>query len=164
MIKNKIKFIIKLILVILWLLFIFIFSNSNSIETTNQSKGITSFIVENTVKLTNSIHITNIDESEENISNIVSNIHPIIRKLAHYTEYFILAILVLLMIKETTISYYYIFTILFCILIAISDEIHQLFIEGRSGNIIDILIDTSGCLTYILIYKLYNILKSRKVK
>jgi VanZ family protein len=34
--------------------------------------------------------------------------------------------------------------ILLCFLYASSDEIHQLFVPGRSGSFIDILLDTFG--------------------
>ena len=35
---------------------------------------------------------------------------------------------------------------------AATDEFHQLFVEGRSGEIRDILIDTSGALTGALLF------------
>lgn len=161
MIRNKKKFIIKLLLVIAWLGVIFFFSNSNSEDTTNQSFGVTKTIVTYSINVTNSIHITNIDMNEENINKIINDIHPIIRKCAHFTEYFILAILVLLMIKETKLNYFYTFTILFCILIALLDESHQLFVDGRSGSIIDVLIDTSGSLLYLLINKGFHLINKK---
>jgi len=161
MIKSKVKFIIKFILVIFWLCVIFFFSHANSNESTNQSIEITKTIVTFSVKTLNSIHATNIDASDENINNIIDNIHPFIRKIGHFSEYFILAILVLLMIKETNLNYYYIFTILFCLFMAIFDESHQLFIEGRSGNFIDILIDTFGSLMYLIINKTYYLIRKK---
>ena len=39
------------------------------------------------------------------------------------------------------------------ILYACTDEIHQLFIQGRAGQLKDVLIDTIGSLTGIYIYK-----------
>ena len=35
------------------------------------------------------------------------------------------------------------------------DEMHQLFVNGRTGQIRDILIDTLGALTAIIILNLY---------
>lgn len=161
MIKNNNKFIIKLILVFLWTLVIFFFSNSNSNETTNQSQSVTKTIITYSIKISNAIHITNIDMNEENINNIINNFHPIIRKCAHISEYFILAILVLIMIKDTKLNYFYTFTILFCIFIALLDESHQLFVDGRSGSIIDVLIDTSGSLLYLLINRGYHLINKK---
>lgn len=46
---------------------------------------------------------------------------------------------------------------LFCIIYALSDEIHQLFVFGRSGELKDVLIDTIGSfLGIILISKIIN--------
>jgi VanZ family protein len=39
-----------------------------------------------------------------------------------------------------------------CILYAILDEVHQIFIPGRSGEIRDVFIDSSGSGTGILAY------------
>ena len=158
MIKNNKKFIIKLLFVILWLGVIFYFSNANSNETTNHSIGVTKTIVTYSVKVLNSIHVTNVDMSEENINTIINSLHPYIRKIAHFTEYFILSFLVLLMIKETNLNYFYTFTILFCLFMAIFDESHQLFVEGRSGNYKDILIDTSGIFIYLGMNKIYHLI------
>ena len=159
--KNKKRFLIKLIFVIIWLGVIFYFSNADANQTKNHSFGVTKTLVTQIIKITNNIHITNIEINDSNINNIIDNIHPYIRKLAHFTEYFILAILVLLMIKETNLNYYYTFTILFCIFMAILDETHQLFIDGRVGSIIDILIDTSGSLLYLLINKIYHLILNK---
>ena len=40
---------------------------------------------------------------------------------------------------------------IFCILYAMSDEFHQLFVPGRSGEIRDICIDSLGALLGIII-------------
>ena len=42
--------------------------------------------------------------------------------------------------------YIFAFTLLICIVYAISDEVHQLFVSGRDGNVADVVIDTSGAL------------------
>ena len=115
---------ISILLVILWMIFIFIMSSFNSTESSNQSNFIINII----------INIFNINTTE-----ILS---LIIRKLAHFTEYFILGILVYNMIYNLNKKKY--ISIIICILYAISDEIHQLFVVGRSCNIIDILIDNFG--------------------
>lgn len=43
-------------------------------------------------------------------------------------------------------------SILICMLYACSDEIHQLFVSGRSGKVLDVCIDTFGSLMGIFIY------------
>lgn len=159
MVKNKKIFIVKLLLVIMWLGVIFCFSSANSTETSNQSFGLSKLIVKFSLTASNYVHITNIELNDSNISEIASNIHPHIRKIAHFLEFFILSILVLLAIKETDLNYNYSFTLLFCFLIAILDETHQLFVDGRAGQIKDVFIDSSGSLLYIIINKIYNYFK-----
>ena len=46
-----------------------------------------------------------------------------------------------------------ILSILLCILYATTDEIHQIFINGRDGNIKDVLVDSIGIIIGCLIYK-----------
>ena len=147
--------------VILWIGVIFYFSSADSNKTTNQSLGLTKTVVTYTLKLTNTIHVTNIELNDNNINDIIDKIHPFIRKLAHFSEFFILSILVLLMLKETNLNYNYIFTIMFCLFIAILDETHQLFVDGRSGQLLDVLIDTSGGLLYIIINKIYHLISKK---
>ena len=52
--------------------------------------------------------------------------------------------------------------ILLCFLYACSDEIHQLFIKGRSCEVRDILIDTIGSLSGISVYYLFSKISIRK--
>ena len=127
--KNK-K--INLIIIIIWLIVIFIMSSFNASISSKQS----GFIV-------------NIISKILNINNI-NLLSIIIRKLAHFTEYFILGIIVANFIKNIHKKPYY--AIIFCILYAISDEIHQIFVSGRAFQIKDILIDSLGilCGTYLI--------------
>ena len=135
--KNK----VKILLVILWMILIFIMSSFNSTESSNQS----GFIV-------------NVISSIFNISNI-ELLSLIIRKLAHFTEYFILGILTCNMVHSYNKKAY--ISIIICILYAISDEIHQIFVPGRSCQIMDMTIDTLGSLTGI--YLLLFIKKKHKI-
>lgn len=135
---------LKLILVILWMIVIFSFSNQKAVESTKLSDG----LILKTVRIIEKI--TNKEYSDEEI--LEKFVKPV-RKLAHFTIYLILGVLVYLYIKEFNISNKFIISLLICILYAISDEIHQLFIVGRSGKILDVLIDSLGSLTGIFIIK-----------
>lgn len=101
-------------------------------------------------------------ETSLELVNIVLNIipmtpdyedvlHTMIRKSAHFIAYAILGMLVYFAYRG---SYAVLFTLLICLLFAISDEIHQLFIPGRSGEVRDVLIDLSGAVFGVLIFKL----------
>lgn len=46
-----------------------------------------------------------------------------------------------------------IWCVLLCVLYAVTDEVHQAFIPGRGPRVSDVLIDTAGSITGILITK-----------
>ena len=82
-------------------------------------------------------------------------IHHMVRKLAHFTIYFILGVLVsyLLNIGKRKGKKIIFIAIICCLLFAISDETLQLFIYGRGAQVTDILIDISGAsLGILLVY------------
>lgn len=128
--KNK----ISLLLVILWMIFIFVMSSFDATSSSNQSNFIVDIITS----------IINIKD--------IGLLSLIIRKLAHFTEYFILGILVINFI--TRYDKKIIIAILLCIIYATSDEIHQIFVPGRSCQITDIMIDSLGSIMGIYLYKL----------
>ena len=104
----------------------------------------------------------------EKYQKIIEDKTFIVRKTAHFTEYFILGLILILYLqtKEKLTTKYIILAIIFCVLYATSDEIHQLFVDGRSCKIMDILIDTCGSSLAILgftsIYKITTNLKKQK--
>lgn len=128
---------LSLLSVLIWMIFIFIMSSFDASESSAQSNIIVNFI-------SNIFNINNIEF-----------LSLIIRKLAHFTEYFILGILTYNLIKNYRKKYY--IAIIICIIYAISDEIHQIFIPGRSCQITDILIDSIGVITAIYICKLKHL-------
>ena len=128
--KNK----ISLLLVILWMIFIFVMSSFDASSSSNQSNFIVDIITS----------IINIKDT--------GLLSLIIRKLAHFTEYFILGILVINLINKYDKKI--IIAILLCIIYATSDEIHQIFVPGRSCQITDIMIDSLGSILGIYLYKL----------
>jgi VanZ family protein len=64
----------------------------------------------------------------------------VLRKGAHMTEYAILAVLVV----RATGSYAW--ALAFAVAYAATDEVHQLFVQGRHGSPIDVGIDAVGAL------------------
>lgn len=132
--KNK----LSTILMLLWMFLIFIMSSFDATESTNQSNFIVNII-------TNIFKIENIEL-----------LSFIIRKLAHFTEYLILGLLVANMFTKNNINNLYLISIILCIIYATSDEIHQLFVPGRACQLRDILIDSIGSITGVYLYKLIN--------
>jgi VanZ family protein len=84
-----------------------------------------------------------------------------IRKTAHVCEYILLAFLLSNTFYNFSVKHWYLFSPFIASLYACSDEIHQLFIPGRSGEVLDVIIDTSGAILGVLIYlSLLKIIKS----
>lgn len=73
----------------------------------------------------------------------------ILRKTAHFAEFFLLGVITSSTFRVfTKTPYKNIFTILFIgLATAVSDETVQLFVEGRGSQVSDILLDFSGVLT-----------------
>lgn len=133
-----IKKIILWILIISCMIAIFHFSSQKADESKKTSSG---FII-TVIRL---IDVNNTLSPGE-IKNISESITTLVRKTAHFSIYAILGILVALLFFEYGIQgkKKVLFTVLWVFLYACSDEFHQTFVEGRSGEIRDIVIDTAG--------------------
>ncbi len=141
------KKVILTILTIIWMLIIFMFSNQKSTVSTNNSQSLIKNTIVNIYKLFNQ------NATQEEIDNVVNTFDLPVRKLCHFTEYFILGILVLFTLKAYQINNLYI-TILICFIYACSDEFHQLFVDGRSGEVKDVILDTLGSVSFVILYKI----------
>lgn len=132
---KKLKYFIP---AIIWMIFIFIMSHTNGNESSNQSN----FIVKIVLEFININHET---------------LSFMIRKTAHMNEYAILLLFIYYgLYKTITYKYQLLISLLITFIYACSDEFHQLFIPGRSGQFMDVLIDTSGALIMLLIIYLWQ--------
>ena len=88
-----------------------------------------------------------------------------VRKSAHFIIYFLLGFLVINLFIEFNLSYSQIivFSLLLCFFYACSDEIHQLFIVGRSGRVFDVLLDSVSSFLGILFYKLLFLRRDKSI-
>ena len=79
------------------------------------------------------------------------------RKLAHFTEYAVLAFLArrafLTSSKRFLQRYWFELALLLVVGCALLDELHQSFVPSRTGSIYDSGIDIAGGLSVLLIYK-----------
>lgn len=143
--KNK-K--IKWFLVIVWMLIIFIFSSQ---------PGDTS---EETSKLV--IYIFNL--LGLNLNSVFGTLADfVVRKCAHFSEYFILYMLIYNALKENiSFKKALILSLFGVFLYASSDEFHQSFVPGRGPAFRDVLIDTSGGLLGLIILSIKNFIKLKK--
>lgn len=149
---NKTKFIriILFILIVAWFLLVFYLSGQTGGESSGLSRKIAEFFTK--------------DE------NILQYLEMYIRKLAHFSEYTVGGILFLLLFNtyEWTDKRKMITSIAIGMWYAATDEIHQLMVDGRNGNIVDVYIDTLGvatgvCIT-LLIIKIVLIIKEKMKK
>ena len=130
--KNK-RLVLAWTLLILWMLFIFIMSSFNGIMSSNQSGSIAVLIY----------NLFDISDTEK--------VSFIVRKCAHVSEFFILGILVINLISKYNVKYSYLISFIVCVLYASSDEFHQLFVPGRSGQVTDVFIDMIGVVLGLLL-------------
>lgn len=135
---------IKLLLVISWMGLIFSFSNDTGVASTKKSDG---FIIQS-IELIFGRKLSSV-EKDKWTTYLVKPV----RKGAHLGVYLILGGLIIWNVfdylKNIRIGAFISLGISF--LYACSDEIHQLFISGRSGQFSDVLLDTIGAGIGILI-------------
>ena len=141
-------------LIILWMLIIFLLSNQKAQDSKELSN---SFISNTIIKV---YEMKNGEITQQKKIEIKENCSFIVRKAAHFTIYLILGLLVsvALIKKCLSLKEIIIYGVLICMAYATTDEIHQIFVSGRSGEIRDIIIDTCGSTVGILL----NIIINRK--
>jgi len=148
------KKLFKLILVTLWMSVIFGFSNQKAEDSSKLSDGLIIKVAKVFVDK---------DLSIEKQEKLLDKYTKVVRKTAHFSIYLILGVLVVnLLFEYNTNKKIILFSILICIIYSITDEFHQLFVPGRSGEVRDVLIDSSGALVGIGLYKFFmNKIKSK---
>lgn len=149
------KRVINIILIILWMGLIFVLSNDTAEESSKKSDGLIVRCVQDIIK-------RNLSTKEK--EKVLKYLVKPVRKSAHFFLYFVLGILIINLFKSFELFNYktILLAILLCFLYACSDEIHQLFIKGRSCEVRDILIDTIGSLSGISVYYLFSKISIRK--
>lgn len=155
--KKKIKTIIFCGATVGVMIAIFILSSQNSDDSSDLSRGFISEII--------SIlpFFSHTDEAAR--AEIIKSVHNFVRKTAHFSIYAALGfccagVFMQRMTKKKNIIIG-ICAAAVCCLYAASDELHQLFIPGRSGEIRDIIIDTCGGASGAAVYTGIDVLISR---
>lgn len=146
--------VVSVILVLLWMMIIFGFSKESGNESGSLSDNIIIAVTET---------VTDIKRDTKDMQNIIKKYSFFVRKCAHFTEYFILGFLVINALYICGVKRYsLIYTIVICILYAVSDEVHQLFVPGRSGQLSDTLLDSSASIFSSYLYHRLIIMKRGK--
>lgn len=148
--KINIKAILFFVLIVVWICVIFHFSMQTAEVSSNVSRGLLTKILDTIYNITN-------------FKTEVSTVHNLFRKLAHFTEFFILGIL--------SVSFFVslkskpIYAVILGVCTAVTDETIQYFTSsGRAMRVTDMLIDTSGVIFATLIFYFFWKLFYKKKK
>ena len=87
----------------------------------------------------------------------VLSLNYLIRKCAHFLAYLVLGIIVLFAMRRIGLTGKkgILWTLLICISYAITDELHQGVVPGRTPKLMDVVIDSSGALLGIGLFRLF---------
>lgn len=132
--NKQILILISWIAVLLWMILIFNLSSQTADQSNKLSKGITSMIAE---------AIASIFPGD---SFDIGIFHYLIRKNAHFIAYLVLGLLEMNALCRSGFKGMKacVTAFVICVLFALSDEFHQLYVPGRSGQALDVLIDSAG--------------------
>ena len=124
--KVYILRIVLIVFIICWMTLVFSFSNANGTSSSRTSYRIAKLFSQN--------------------EEVVRQVEHIIRKIAHLLEYALGGFLfyALLLTYKIKPKYQIIIASFLGIFYSITDELHQLFVDGRSGKLIDVFIDSIG--------------------
>lgn len=131
---------------ILMMYLIFTFSSQSGEISGNLSYKVSHRIV------TLGATLTNRDLSEQEIDYYIDKIHTPVRKLAHMTEYFCLAVAISFPFYVYGLRGFPLILVagLICFGFACADEFHQSFVDGRGPSKQDVAIDSVGALLGII--------------
>ncbi len=166
--KKAIKIIILLGLAVTWMALIFKLSGMNSNNSNGKSTNIISLFIEDTLDITNEYGITSSHPTDEKLDKAATLINAPMRKVIHATVYFVLAFFIMIVLniifdhKKYIISL--ILTLIICAGFAASDEFHQTFVNGRTGQVMDVLIDSAGAIVGMMFYSTYHIVYKMGLK
>ena len=137
--KTRIWRVVSLIAVVLWGCVIFAFSSQDA-----NASGTLSWKVD--YKLVDKFNILRSDTDKVMVDDVHGVLDHLVRKSAHVVEYGLFAILILNTLYAFQIPYKRCYGIAMGIVViyASLDEFHQLFSDGRSAQISDVMIDSFG--------------------
>ena len=156
--------IIRTILIILLLgtfYIIFGFSSQNSTQSAGISRKITNIITAN---------IKSIQEKDDKAKEeILYKIEHIIRKIAHFSIYTVVGLLMMSLMSTYKLkqSKRIWISLIVGVLYASSDEIHQYFVPGRSARVFDVMIDSAGvclgiCIVIFVLWIARKVMERKK--
>lgn len=138
------------LLTLAMMIIIFFFSTENA-ERSDQRSGVFANAV---ISLIYPEYGRLIPEEQQKIYDDVS---MIIRKTAHFSEYMLLGFLIRICLESWfgqrfgSVRITVMISFLIGVLYAASDELHQMLVDGRSGQFQDVLLDSFGVLSGVVL-------------
>lgn len=139
---------------------IFMFSAGDAEKSSETSGRVTDMVLTITVKGYKNMTV---DERLQ----IRQQVDPIIRKVAHFSEFAMLGFTLFVFFATFDLKavMYIVLPSAVSAVYAVSDEIHQIFVDGRGPGVIDVLIDTSGAVFAVAVtFLIYRMLFSNRHK
>lgn len=159
--KKALLSIILLAIAICWMTVIFRLSGMNTENSNGKSTDIIALFIEDTLDVTNEYGITNSHPTDTKLAKVSKLINAPMRKVMHASVYMVLAFFIILFANVLFSNKHYfialIITLVICVGYAISDEYHQTFVSGRTGQLLDVCIDSAGAVVGTAIYTTYYI-------
>lgn len=136
-------------------------SSMTSNNSNSKSADIISIFIEDTLEITNNYGITSSHPNEQKIQKVSQLINAPMRKVIHATVYFVLTFFIMILMNIILEHKKYFLsvaiTLIICITFAGLDEYHQTFVTGRTGQVLDVIIDSLGGIVGILFYSTYQL-------
>ncbi len=146
---------------------IFWLSSMDSDLSNSRSKKTINKVLETTVEQTTATNISDKQLTDAKINNAVEKLNKLLRKCAHATVYFVLALLLInaLTVSNISLKKTLIITTIVYFLYACTDEYHQTFVKGRTGQLcINRYNRGTSRRRYYNLYSLYYLIYKKKKK
>ena len=160
--KKALLIMILLAVAVGWMTVIYKLSGMNTENSNGKSTDIIAIFIEDTLDVTNEYGITSSHPTDTKLARVSKLINAPMRKVMHASVYLVLALFIILFVNVLLNNKHYwialIITLILCVGFAISDEYHQTFVSGRTGQPLDVCIDSAGAIVGTLIYSSYYII------
>ncbi|MBR3036941.1 MAG: VanZ family protein [Lachnospiraceae bacterium] len=133
-------------LTLLWMVFIFLMSEAPADLSDRTSGRLVNFVQQVFYRKWDALEPADWEKQ-------MWQLHYLLRKIAHFTEYIILGadLSLILMTFEKPFSFRFLTGFFAGVLYAVSDEFHQTFVAGRDGAVFDVCIDAGGVFVGVLL-------------
>ena len=128
---------------------------SFSAQTADESGQLSMLVSEKVVLLLGKLTSGNLDTAQVGV--YVDEIHFLVRKMAHFSEYFLLGLTLSLPLYVYRLRGFWLAGF------AGLDEYHQMFVAGRSPALRDVAIDTAGSITGIYMTRIIGFIGRKTI-